>query len=71
MSLNSLQGEPRTDFEELVKEDLAHQTDFPVRKLLRTVPETERVLAISRSKMYNLLNSGLLPSVHIGRARRS
>jgi excisionase family DNA binding protein len=27
-------------------------------------------LAISRSKFYDLLNSGHLPSVHIGRSRR-
>ena len=29
-----------------------------------------QILAISRSKLYGLLNSGHLPSVHIGRSRR-
>jgi len=39
-------------------------------KLLLTVTEASQVLAISRSKLYELLNSGHLPSVHIGRSRR-
>jgi excisionase family DNA binding protein len=39
-------------------------------KLLLTITEASQVLAISRSKLYELLNSGNLPSVHIGRSRR-
>lgn len=39
-------------------------------KLLLTITEASQVLAISRSKFYGLLNSGHLPSVHIGRSRR-
>jgi len=39
-------------------------------KLLLTVTEASQMLAISRSKMYELLNTGHLPSVHIGRSRR-
>jgi excisionase family DNA binding protein len=39
-------------------------------KLLLTITEASQVLAISRSKLYGLLNSGNLPSVHIGRSRR-
>lgn len=39
-------------------------------KLLLTISETSQVLAISRSKLYELLSSGHLPSVHIGRSRR-
>jgi excisionase family DNA binding protein len=39
-------------------------------KLLLTIKEASQVLAISRSKLYDLLNSGHLPSVHIGRSRR-
>jgi excisionase family DNA binding protein len=39
-------------------------------KLLLTITEASQVLAISRSKFYDLLNSGHLPSVHIGRSRR-
>lgn len=39
-------------------------------KLLLTVTEACQILTISRSKLYELLNSGHLPSVHIGRSRR-
>ena len=39
-------------------------------KLLLTITEASQLLAISRSKLYELLNSGNLPSVHIGRSRR-
>jgi len=54
----------------LINDDLVRQRDAPVQKLLLTLPEAGRALAISRSKMYDLLNSGHLPSVHIGRSRR-
>jgi excisionase family DNA binding protein len=54
----------------IINDDLKNQGDAPVQKLLLTVPEAGRALAISRSKMYDLLNSGHLPSVHIGRSRR-
>jgi excisionase family DNA binding protein len=54
----------------IINEDVVRQRDAPVQKLLLTVPEAGRALAISRSKMYDLLNSGHLPSVHIGRSRR-
>lgn len=51
-------------------EDLAVQRGLPVRKLLYTVSEVGCVLAISRTKVYELLESGSLPSVYIGRSRR-
>lgn len=54
----------------IISDELVRQSDVPVPKLLLTVPEAGRALAISRSKMYDLLNSGHLPSVHIGRSRR-
>jgi excisionase family DNA binding protein len=54
----------------IINEDVLRQRDAPVQKLLLTVPEAGRALAISRSKMYDLLNSGHLASVHIGRSRR-
>ena len=54
----------------LINDDLVRQRLAPVQKLLLTLPEAGRALAISRSKMYDLLNSGHLPSVHIGRSRR-
>lgn len=54
----------------IIDDELVRQRDIPIQKLLLTVPEAGRALAISRSKMYDLLNSGNLPSVHIGRSRR-
>jgi excisionase family DNA binding protein len=54
----------------IINDDLTSQRDAPVQKLLLTVPEAGRALAISRSKMYDLLSTGHLPSVHIGRSRR-
>ena len=44
--------------------------EFSPTKLLLTVTEASHALAISRSKLYELLNSGHLPSVYIGRSRR-
>lgn len=71
MSLNPRRAESaNVDYEAIAREDMAHQRDLPVQKLLLTVPEAGRVLAISRSKVYDLLNSGSLPSVYIGRSRR-
>ena len=49
---------------------VAVNQEFRPTKLLLTVTEASQVLAISRSKLYDLLNSGHLPSVHIGRSRR-
>ncbi|NNN08970.1 MAG: helix-turn-helix domain-containing protein [Acidimicrobiaceae bacterium] len=46
------------------------QKGLPVQKLLLTVPEAGQALAISRSKVYELLESGSMPSVYIGRSRR-
>ena len=37
---------------------------------LVTLPEAARFLCVSRGTLYDLLTSGQLPSVHIGRARR-
>jgi excisionase family DNA binding protein len=41
-----------------------------VPKLLLTVPEAAKALAISRSKLYELLASGALRSVRIDGSRR-
>jgi excisionase family DNA binding protein len=49
---------------------LSENQELRPTKLLLTVTEASQVLAISRSKLYELLNSGHLPSVHIGRSRR-
>jgi excisionase family DNA binding protein len=54
----------------IINDELVRQRNHPVPMLLLTVPEAGRALAISRSKIYDLLNSGDLPSVHIGRSRR-
>ncbi|MBN8625972.1 MAG: helix-turn-helix domain-containing protein, partial [Planctomycetes bacterium] len=34
------------------------------------VPEAARFLSVSRSLIYRLINSGVLPTVRIGRSRR-
>ena len=39
-------------------------------RLLLTVPEAARVLAISRSKLYELLASGAVRALRIGGSRR-
>ncbi len=44
--------------------------EIPVSKLLITVSEAGRVLAISRSKVYELMDAGYIHSVCIGRSRR-
>lgn len=41
-----------------------------VRKLLVTVIQASEVLGVSRSVVYELMNSARLPSVSIGRSRR-
>ena len=41
-----------------------------VARRLLTVPETARALAISRSKVYELLAAGVLDSVRIDGSRR-
>jgi excisionase family DNA binding protein len=39
-------------------------------KLLYTVPEAADEMAIGRSKLYELIEAGMLETVRIGRARR-
>lgn len=38
--------------------------------LLLTVEQVAEELALSRSRVYELLAAGALPSIHIGRSRR-
>jgi excisionase family DNA binding protein len=47
-----------------------HAEDNLVDKILLTPVEAAAALGIGRSKVYELLQSGQLPSVHIGRCRR-
>lgn len=42
--------------------------DLP--KLLCTVMDASSALSLSRSKVYELINAGALPTVHIGRSIR-
>jgi excisionase family DNA binding protein len=42
--------------------------DLP--RLLCTVTDAGEVLCLSRSKVYELINAGLLPAIHIGRSIR-
>jgi excisionase family DNA binding protein len=70
MAMSSSPSEPDGDFRENVLGDIARHRSIAPTKLLLTITEACQVLAISRSKLYDLLNSGHLPSVHIGRSRR-
>ena len=70
MAMSSSPSDPNIDFRDLVLEDIARHRSLAPTKLLLTITEACQVLAISRSKFYDLLNSGHLPSVHIGRSRR-
>lgn len=71
MSSHALRQElSNVDYDLVVRDDIVLQRDLPVEKLLLTLPEVGRVLAISRSKLYDLLNSGNLPSFYIGKSRR-
>ena len=55
---------------EVVEHETRSDRRLGPMKLLLTITEASQVLAISRSKPYELLNSGNLPSVYIGRSRR-
>jgi excisionase family DNA binding protein len=68
--MSSSPSEPNIEFRDFVLDDIARHRSHAPTKLLLTVTEACQVLAISRSKLYGLLNSGHLPSVHIGRSRR-
>jgi excisionase family DNA binding protein len=68
--INPSSSGPNIDFRDFVLDDIARHRDVAPMKLLLTIKEASQVLAISRSKLYDLLNSGHLPSVHIGRSRR-
>ena len=70
MTMSSSPSEPNIEFRDFVLDDIARHRSHAPMKLLLTVTEACQVLAISRSKLYGLLNSGHLPSVHIGRSRR-
>ena len=54
----------------IVQKALIAHKEILVTKLLITVSEAGRVLAISRSKVYELMEAGYIPSVCIGRSRR-
>jgi len=58
------------DSREFDMDNFAGEREVSRARLLLTVKEASEILSISRSKLYELLNSGSLPSVHIGRSRR-
>jgi excisionase family DNA binding protein len=41
-----------------------------IEPLLYTIPEAATALRISRTKLYELLDSGEIESIHIGRSRK-
>ena len=56
--------------EAMLREDARDQEALVPTKLLYTPDEAARCLAIGRTKLFELLGDGRLPSVLIGRARR-
>jgi excisionase family DNA binding protein len=42
----------------------------PAEPLVYTIPEAATALRISRTKLYELLDSGEVESIHIGRSRK-
>ena len=52
----------------VVQSSAAYGPDMP--RLLLTVPEAAEALAISRSKLYELLAAGAVASIHIDGSRR-
>jgi excisionase family DNA binding protein len=68
--MSSSPSEPDIAFRDFALDDITRHRSVAPTKLLLTITEACQVLAISRSKFYGLLNSGHLPSVHIGRSRR-
>lgn len=56
--------------EALLQDDVREQRDVVGTKLLYTPEEAAGSLAIGRTKLFELLRDGTLPSVQIGRARR-
>jgi len=49
-------------------EEVKPSNDVP--KLLCTVMDASSALSLSRSKVYELINTGALPTIHIGRSIR-
>ena len=47
-----------------------HTSNSRTTGLLLTIPEVAATLAIGRTKVYELINSGRLEAVHIGRSAR-
>ena len=62
-SLGGSDGSKADEREHLVERDA-------IAPLLLTVPEAARVLAIGRTTLYELISSGAIEAVHIGRAIR-
>lgn len=44
-------------------------TDAPIQPLLVTLPEAAALLAVGRTKLYELVSDGRLPTVRLGRRR--
>jgi len=56
--------------EAMLQDDVREQRDIAGTKLLYTPEEAAGSLAMGRTKLFELLRDGTLPSVQIGRARR-
>ena len=71
MAIDAISPERReVDLGRMLFEDMRQIDHLHLQKLLVSIPEAGRILGISRSKFYDLLRSGNVPSVYIGRSRR-
>jgi excisionase family DNA binding protein len=53
----------------IVQDNTNDCTDLPIRRLLR-IEEVAEILQVSRSYCYQLVQTGQLPAVKLGRSRR-
>jgi len=52
------------------KKRMEHQKEAATQRLLLRVPEVAEALGLGRTKVYELIAAGVLPTIHVGRAVR-
>ena len=49
---------------------MERQQEAPTQRLLLRIPEVAKALGLGRTKIYELIDAGELPVIHVGRAVR-
>jgi excisionase family DNA binding protein len=49
---------------------MERQTEAPTQRLLLRIPEAAKALGLGRTKLYELITTGELPVIRVGRAVR-